>query len=55
MGPRVIEPGPGVALGFTLYSGQPNKGLTEMLVAAGFTTASVVGNDTWFCVVASKS
>jgi ubiquinone/menaquinone biosynthesis C-methylase UbiE len=32
---RVMKPGAKVALGFTPYSGQPNKGLTEMFTAAG--------------------
>ena len=36
---RVVKPGGGIALGFTPYSGQPNKGLTEALLAAGFTKA----------------
>ena len=42
------------ALGFTLYSGQPNEGLTELLMAAGFTNAIVVAKDKWFCALASK-
>jgi ubiquinone/menaquinone biosynthesis C-methylase UbiE len=29
---RVVKPGARVALGFTPHSGQPNKGLTEILV-----------------------
>jgi ubiquinone/menaquinone biosynthesis C-methylase UbiE len=49
---RVMKPGAKVALGFTPYSGQPNKGLTEMLTAAGFQQANVVERDNWFCALA---
>ena len=49
---RVMKPGAKVALGFTPYSGQPNKGLTEILTAAGFTQAKVVERDNWFCALA---
>ena len=38
---RVVKPGARVALGFTRHSGQPNKGLREILLAAGFTKANV--------------
>jgi len=38
---RVMRPGGTIALGFTIYSGQPNKGLPELLMAAGFTNANV--------------
>jgi ubiquinone/menaquinone biosynthesis C-methylase UbiE len=51
---RVMKPGASVALGFTPYSGQQNKGLTEMLGAAGFTNATVVDRDNWFCALALK-
>ena len=51
---RVMKPAARVAVGLTPYSGQPNKGLTEMLMAAGFTDAKVVERDKWFCVLASK-
>jgi ubiquinone/menaquinone biosynthesis C-methylase UbiE len=49
---RVMKPGAKVALGFTPYSGQPNKGLTEMLTAAGFQQANVVERDNGFCALA---
>jgi ubiquinone/menaquinone biosynthesis C-methylase UbiE len=51
---RVMRPAARLALGFTIYSGQPNKGLTELLMAAGFTNASVMVKDKWFCALASK-
>jgi ubiquinone/menaquinone biosynthesis C-methylase UbiE len=52
---RVMKPAARVALGFTIYSGQPNKGLTELLMGAGFTNANVVEKDKWFCALASNS
>jgi ubiquinone/menaquinone biosynthesis C-methylase UbiE len=51
---RVMKAGGRVALGFTPYSGQPNKGLTEALTAAGFTQAHVVESDKGFCALATK-
>jgi len=51
---RVMKPAARLALGFTLYSGQPNEGLTELLMAAGFTNANVVEKDKWFCALASN-
>jgi ubiquinone/menaquinone biosynthesis C-methylase UbiE len=51
---RVMKPGAGVAFGFTPYSGQQNKGLTEILEAAGFTKATVVERDNRFCALALK-
>jgi ubiquinone/menaquinone biosynthesis C-methylase UbiE len=51
---RVMKPGGGIALGFTPYSGQPNKGLTETLIAAGFTKAHVVETEKGFCALATK-
>jgi ubiquinone/menaquinone biosynthesis C-methylase UbiE len=51
---RVMKSGARVALGFTPYSGQPNEGLTETLMAAGFTNANVVERDNWFCALALK-
>jgi ubiquinone/menaquinone biosynthesis C-methylase UbiE len=51
---RVMKPGAGVALGFTPYSGQQNQGLTQTLTAAGFTKATVVEKDRWFCALALK-
>ena len=52
---RVMKPGGLIALGFTPYSGRPSRGLTETLVAAGFTKAHVVETDKWFCALATKS
>ena len=51
---RVMKPSAKLALGFTIYSGQPNNGLTELLTAAGFTDASVVIRDQWFCALAAN-
>jgi SAM-dependent methyltransferase len=49
---RVMKPGGRIALGFTRYSGQSNKGLTETLVAAGFTKPHVVEGEKGFCALA---
>jgi ubiquinone/menaquinone biosynthesis C-methylase UbiE len=51
---RVIKPGGRIALGFAPYSGQPNEGLTEKLLTAGFTTAHVVETGKGFCALATK-
>jgi len=51
---RVMKPSGRVALGFTLYSGQQNQGLTQTLTAVGFTKATVVEKDRWFCALALK-
>jgi ubiquinone/menaquinone biosynthesis C-methylase UbiE len=51
---RVMNPGGKLALGFTPYSGQPNRGLTERLTAAGFVNAHVVEGDKGFCALAIK-
>jgi ubiquinone/menaquinone biosynthesis C-methylase UbiE len=51
---RVMKPGGRIALGFTPYSGQPNKGLTETLMAAGFSKPHVVESDKGFCALATK-
>ena len=51
---RVMKPSGRVALGFTPYSGQQNQGLTQTLTAAGFTKATVVEKDRWFCALALK-
>ncbi len=51
---RVMKPGGRIALGFTPYSGQPNKGLTETLKAAGFAKAHVAETDKGFCALAIK-
>jgi len=52
---RIKRPGGRIALGFTIYSGQSNKGLPELLMAAGFTNANVVVKDMWFCALASNA
>jgi SAM-dependent methyltransferase len=49
---RVMRPGAKIALGFTPYSGQPNKGLMEILSTVGFMKADVVEKDNWFCALA---
>ena len=51
---RVMKPGARVALGFTGYSGQQNRGLAETLTAAGFSEAHVVESDLGFGVLATK-
>jgi hypothetical protein len=51
---RVMKTGGRIALGFTPYSGQPNRGLPELLAAAGFTEAHVVEADKDFCALAIK-
>lgn len=51
---RVMKAGGSIALGFTPYSGQPNKGLTEALTAAGFKQGHVVESDKGFCALATK-
>ena len=51
---RVMKPGSRIALGFTPYSGQSNKGLTETLTAAGFEKASVVETSKGFCALATR-
>jgi SAM-dependent methyltransferase len=53
---RVMKPGGSIALGFTRYSGQSKDRLTETIVAAGFTQASMVEDtDKCFCALATKS
>ena len=52
---RVVKPGGRIALGFTPYSGQPAKGLTETLTAAGFETARVVETSKGFCALATRA
>ena len=51
---RVMKSGARVAVGFTPYSGQQNRRLTQTLTAAGFTNATVVERDNWFCALARK-
>jgi ubiquinone/menaquinone biosynthesis C-methylase UbiE len=52
---RVLKAGASVALGFTPYSGQQKRGLTEALIAAGFTNVGMVEGDHGFCVLATKA
>lgn len=49
-----MKPGGRIAIGFTTYSGQPKNGLTETLIAAGFTKAHVVETEKAFCALATK-
>jgi ubiquinone/menaquinone biosynthesis C-methylase UbiE len=51
---RVVKSGGAIALGFTQYSGQPNKGLTETLTTAGFERAHVVESGRGFCALAKR-
>jgi ubiquinone/menaquinone biosynthesis C-methylase UbiE len=51
---RVIKTGGRIALGFTPHSGQPNRGLPEMLATAAFTEAHVVESELGFCALAIK-
>ena len=51
---RVLKSGGTIALGFTPYSGQPNKGLIEKLSAAGFIRPRVVAKNKNFCALATK-
>jgi ubiquinone/menaquinone biosynthesis C-methylase UbiE len=53
---RVLKPAGRIALGFTIYSGQPNEGLPELLLSTGFTDANVAVKDNkWFCALASNA
>lgn len=51
---RVLKPGGRIALGFTPYSGQENRGLPELLAAAGFAEAQIVERAPDFCALARK-
>lgn len=51
---RVLKPGSRIALGFTPYSGQANRGLSELLTAGGFSQAHVVERERDFCALATK-
>jgi ubiquinone/menaquinone biosynthesis C-methylase UbiE len=51
---RVMKPGGGIALGLTPYSGQPNRGLTEALIGAGFTNTRVAVTTKGFCALATR-
>jgi len=51
---RVLKPGGTVTLGFTVNSGQPQEGVTELLAAAGLAHARIVAKPQLFCALASK-
>ena len=51
---RVVRPGGRIGLGFTRYSGQPNEGLTETLITAGFTEGRLVRKANNFCALAVR-
>jgi len=51
---RVMIPGGRVALGFSVHSGQVNRGLPETLIAAGFENPRVVESKMGFCALATK-
>jgi ubiquinone/menaquinone biosynthesis C-methylase UbiE len=51
---RVMKLGGRIGLGFTPYSGQSNTGVTQILMAAGFTETHVVGKDKDFCALAIR-
>ena len=43
-----------IALGFTPYSGQRSEGLTDTVIAAGFTDAHILQKDKDFCALAIR-
>jgi ubiquinone/menaquinone biosynthesis C-methylase UbiE len=52
---RVMKPGSKIALGFTRHSGRSKDGLTDTVVAAGFTAARILEQaGKGFCVLATK-
>ncbi len=51
---RVLKHGGSVALGFTVNSGQPKEGITELLTAAGFAQTRIVDRPKLFCAIAAK-
>ena len=51
---RVMKPGGRIALGFTQHSGQPNEGVADVLLAAGFAEAHTVEAEKGYCVLAIK-
>jgi ubiquinone/menaquinone biosynthesis C-methylase UbiE len=52
---RVMKSGARIALGFNPYSGQSKDGLTDTLLAAGFTKVGLVENASkGFCALATK-
>lgn len=50
---RVLKSGGTIGLGFTPYSGQPNEGLAEKLIAAGFVEPQIVEKDKNICALAT--
>jgi ubiquinone/menaquinone biosynthesis C-methylase UbiE len=52
---RAMKAGGSIALGFTHYSGQSNKGLVEALTAAGFKQARLVESNKGFCALATRT
>ena len=51
---RVMKSHGRIALGFTPYSGQRSEGLTESVIAAGFTDAHILKKDKDFCALAIR-
>jgi ubiquinone/menaquinone biosynthesis C-methylase UbiE len=51
---RVLKHGGNVALGFTVNSGRPKEGVTELLTAAGYAQARIVDRSKLFCAIATK-
>lgn len=51
---RTLKPGGRIAVAFTPYSGQVNRGLSEMLTVAGFVESRVVVAEPGFCTLAVK-
>ena len=51
---RVMKSDGRIALGFTPYSGQRSEGLTETVIAAGFTDARILQKDKDFCALAIR-
>ena len=51
---RVMKSDGRIAFGFTPYSGQRSEGLTETVIAAGFTDAHILQKDKDFCALAIR-
>lgn len=51
---RVMKRGARIALGFTVHSGQPKDGLTDLLAAAGFVNPELTETASGFCILAKK-
>jgi len=51
---RVMRSGGRIAVGFTPYSRQRSEGLTETLIADGFTDAHILEKDKDFCALAIR-